>query len=280
LLVVKLDRLTRPLLDLDMLIRGYFTKEQYHLLSVSESLDTRTAMGRFVLYILGLIAQWERESISERTRDAMAHLKQQGVAMGGAPYGFAYSAVRDEAGRKRLVEVPEQMSVIARILELFDVGTSASLIAALLNEEGTAAPHGDVWYMNIVRRILERNQRPGRRYKPRIKRAPRVWDRQRATELALACRKDGLSLRAIAKELDAANLAPPRGGEWYAAQVAELLGAMSTPNEVDERTRAQQLRAEGRTLREIGHVLLAEGYRPTRAAQWHTQAVSALLAAS
>lgn len=95
LLVVKLDRLTRSLLDLDMLIRGYFTKEQYHLLSVSESLDTRTAMGRFVLYILGLIAQWERESISERTRDAMTHLKQQGVAMGGAPYGFAYSAARD-----------------------------------------------------------------------------------------------------------------------------------------------------------------------------------------
>ncbi len=140
LLVVKLDRLTRSLLDLDTLIRGYFTKERYHLLSVSESLDARTAMGRFVLYILGLIAQWEREAISERTRDAMAHLKQQGVAMGGAPYGFAYSAVRDKAGRKRLIEVPDQMNVIARMAELCDVGTSASRIAGLLNAEGTAAP--------------------------------------------------------------------------------------------------------------------------------------------
>ena len=81
----------------------------------------------------------------------------------------------------------------------------ATAFAALLYEEGTAAPQGDVWYTNIVRRILERNQRPSRRYKPRARREPRVWDRQRATELALACRKDGLSLRAIAKQLDAAS---------------------------------------------------------------------------
>ena len=131
-----------------------------------------------------------------------------------------------------------------------------------------------------MRRILERNQRPGRRYEPRTNREPRVWDRQRETQLALACRKDGLSLRAIAEQLDTANLAPPRGGEWCAAQVATLLGPMSAPNAVDERTRAQQLRAAGRTLREIGRVLLAEGYRPTRAMQWHTQAVAAILASS
>jgi len=105
-------------------------------------------------------------------------------------------------------------------------------------------------------------------------------DRQRATDLALACRKDGLSLRAIAEQLDAANLAPPRGGEWYAAQVAALLGPMSTSNAVDERTRAHQLHTEGRTLRKIGRVLLAERYRPPRASLWHTQAVSAMLASS
>lgn len=62
--------------------------------------------------------------------------------------------------------------------------------------------------------------------------------------------------------------------------LALLLGPMSAVNAVDERTRAQQLRSEGRTLREIGRVLLSEGYRPLRAAQWHTQAVSALLASA
>lgn len=279
LLVVKLDRLTRSLLDLDTLIRGYFTKDRFHLLSVSESLDTRTAMGRFVLYILGLIAQWEREAIAERTREAMAHLKQQGVFLGAAPYGSTYSNERDEAGRKRLIEAPEEMAVIARILEMFDAGASARKIAERLCAEQIAAPKGGQWYGSAVRRVLERHERPAKRWR-KTKRVPRVWDRERATELALDCRKEGMSLRAIAAKLDAAGLAPPRGGDWHAASVGLLLGPMSAVNAVDERTRAQQLRAEGRTLREIGRVLLAEGYRPPRAARWHTQAISAMLAAS
>jgi DNA invertase Pin-like site-specific DNA recombinase len=276
LLVVKLDRLTRSLLDLDTLIRGYFAKEQYHLLSVSESLDTRTAMGRFVLYILGLIAQWERESISERTRDALTHLKLQGVILGAAPYGFIHSAERDSEGRKRLVEVPKEMEIIARILAMFDAGTSARQIAKLLTTERVPAPRGSRWHTTAVRSILERHERPSGKKRPG-KRIPRVWDRERATELALDCRKEGLSLRAIAKRLDAAKLAPPRGGAWHASSILALLGPMSTIDAVDERTRAQQLRAEGLSLREIGRSLLAEGYRPSKATQWHAQAVSTLL---
>ncbi len=279
LLVVKLDRLTRSLLDLDTLIRGYFIQERYHLLSVSESLDTRTAMGRFVLYILGLIAQWEREAISERTRDALAHLKQQGVPLGAAPYGFSYAAERDSEGRKRLVEVPNEMEIVARILELFDAGTSARQIAERLTAEKVAAPQGNRWYATAVRRILERHERPSGRKRPGT-RIPRVWDRECATELALALRKEGLSLRAIADRLDAARLAPARGGEWHAASILTLLGPMSALDAVDDRTRARQLRAEGLNLREIGRRLLSEGYRPTRAVQWHAQAVSDLLTQS
>jgi DNA invertase Pin-like site-specific DNA recombinase len=279
LLVVKLDRLTRSLLDLDTLIRGYFAQDRYHLLSVNESLDTRTAMGRFVLYILGLIAQWERESIGERTREALAHLKHQGVKLGAAPYGQVYSNELDADGRKRLVEVPEQMAVIARILEMFDAGISARKIAERLSLEGIAAPLGGLWYGGTVRQILDRHERPSGR-KRTGKRIPRVWDRERATALAVACRKDGLSLRAIAKKLDAAKLAPPRGGKWHASTVLLLLGPLSAVDAVDDRTRAQQLRAEGRSLREIGRMLLAEGYLPPHAAQWHTQALAAMLASS
>jgi len=61
LIVVKLDRLTRSVLALGVLLQQYFLRERFYLLSVTESLDTRNAMGRFVLYILALIAQWERE---------------------------------------------------------------------------------------------------------------------------------------------------------------------------------------------------------------------------
>jgi DNA invertase Pin-like site-specific DNA recombinase len=49
LLVVKLDRLTRSVIDLGTLLNGYFLNEKHYLLSVTESLDTRNAMGRFVV---------------------------------------------------------------------------------------------------------------------------------------------------------------------------------------------------------------------------------------
>ena len=130
-----------------------------------------------------------------------------------------------------------------------------------------------------MRYILDRHERPSGRRRTG-KRIPRVWDRERATAFALACRRDGLSLRTIAKKLDSAKLAPPRGGKWHAATVLLLLGPLSAVDAVDDRTRAQQLRAEGRTLREIGRTLLAEGYLPPHATQWHTGAVSAMLASA
>ncbi|HAN93583.1 MAG TPA: hypothetical protein DCQ33_16090 [Nitrospira sp.] len=278
LLIVKLDRLTRSLLDLDTLIRKYFAQERYHLLSVSESMDTRTAMGRFVLYILGLIAQWERESISERTREAMAHLKQQGVPLGAPPYGFRYAAERDEHGRKQLVEVPEMLKVIDRILEMFDAGTSACQIAKQLTADNIASSRGARWNVPAVRRILDRHQRPRGKKRPE-KQVPRVWDRERALALALACRQEGLSLRTIAKRLDAAGLSPLRGGDWHPASVSMLFGPLPS-DAVDAHTRIRQLRTQGLSLREIASRLQAEGYRPPRAAHWYPQALAAILAAT
>ncbi len=49
-------------------------------------------------------AQWEREAIDERTREGLRHPKKQGVVLGGAPYGWRYSAQSDENGRRFLVE--------------------------------------------------------------------------------------------------------------------------------------------------------------------------------
>lgn len=87
ILVVKLDRLTRSVRDLGYLLEKYFNR--YALLSVSEQIDTRSAAGRLVLNVLVSVAQWEREAIGERTRDAMQHLKAMGEYTGGfVPYGF------------------------------------------------------------------------------------------------------------------------------------------------------------------------------------------------
>jgi DNA invertase Pin-like site-specific DNA recombinase len=89
LLVAKLDRLTRSVKDLGTLVEDYFASDKITLLSVADAIDTRTAAGRLVLNVLGSVAQWERETIGERTSEAMAHKREQGQRTSlHAPYGF------------------------------------------------------------------------------------------------------------------------------------------------------------------------------------------------
>ena len=64
LIVLKLDRLTRRVADLDTLIERYFGS-RFTLMSVSEQIDTSSAAGRLVLNVLTSVAQWERETTSE-----------------------------------------------------------------------------------------------------------------------------------------------------------------------------------------------------------------------
>ncbi|MGV8124845.1 MAG: recombinase family protein [Candidatus Xenobiia bacterium LiM19] len=69
LLVAKVDRLTRSIVDLKTLTTEYFSeKSNCHasLFSVSDQVDTRSAGGRLVLNVLMSVAQWEREAIGER----------------------------------------------------------------------------------------------------------------------------------------------------------------------------------------------------------------------
>ena len=61
---------------------------RFSLLSVSDSIDTRTASGRLVLHVLGAVGQWEREATAERTRDALAQLRADGVRLGADPLGW------------------------------------------------------------------------------------------------------------------------------------------------------------------------------------------------
>lgn len=80
LVVWRLDRLTRSLRDLSVLLEGPFSTRALH--SVQERLDTTTATGRLVVNMLGSVAQWEREVISERTKAGMAEARRQGVRLG------------------------------------------------------------------------------------------------------------------------------------------------------------------------------------------------------
>ncbi len=81
-IVTALDRLTRRLADLLVLIESS-NEERWGMLSLADSIDSSTPSGRLILHILGSVAQWERETISERTTNGMAEAMRQGRYVGG-----------------------------------------------------------------------------------------------------------------------------------------------------------------------------------------------------
>lgn len=154
LVVYKLDRLTRSLADWSSLIEDYFGERPGRsLMSVSESIDTRTAAGRMVLNIMMTVYQWERETIAERTQAAMNYKRARGERISGPiPYGSALS----EDG-STLRDDPAERAVIATILGRRALGASPRAIAALLNARSIRAKGGGRWNESSVRSILKRH---------------------------------------------------------------------------------------------------------------------------
>lgn len=132
LLVAKLDRLTRSVRDLGHLVDRYFATGKAALLSVSEQVDTRTASGRMVLNILATISQWERETIGERTADALQHKADLGEYTGGVPrYGYR---IGDDG--VHLVEVAAEQAVLVEARRLRAAGLSLRAVARELDRSG------------------------------------------------------------------------------------------------------------------------------------------------
>ena len=156
LLICKLDRLTRSVRDLGTLVETYFVGGQWALLSVADSIDTRSAAGRLVLNVLVSVAQWEREACAERTRDALAHLRANGVQLGGAALGWEHTDETDAAGRRVIATVEREAVAVARIMELRAAGTALRAIVATMNTEGHATKTGARWHLTTVTRVIER----------------------------------------------------------------------------------------------------------------------------
>ena len=113
--VYKIDRLSRSLMDFAKLVEA-FDRRSVTFVSVTQSFNTTTSMGRLTLNVLLSFAQFEREVTGERIRDKIAASKRKGMWMGGnPPLGY------DVAGRKLLVNPTEAESVnliFRRYLEL------------------------------------------------------------------------------------------------------------------------------------------------------------------
>ena len=84
LVVYKLDRLGRNTAGLVELMHK-FEKNEWNLVSLTEQLDTRTAMGKMVFTLMAAFAQLESDLISERTKAGIARRKQKGLQVGRMP---------------------------------------------------------------------------------------------------------------------------------------------------------------------------------------------------
>ena len=133
LVVSKLDRLSRSMIDFTGLM-GKAQKQGWALVAL-DCVDTTTPAGEAMANVLATFAQFERRLISQRTKDALAMKRAQGVRLGRPP------------------QLPTE--VVTRIRQARESGLGLTAIAAELNAENVAtAQGGKRWYPSTIRAVL------------------------------------------------------------------------------------------------------------------------------
>jgi DNA invertase Pin-like site-specific DNA recombinase len=134
LVVAKLDRLSRSLMDFSALMERA-RRRGWALLALDLGVDTTTPAGEMLANVLASFAQYERRIIGQRTKDALAEKRRQGVRL-GRPRGV------DDA-------------VVARIVAARGAGQTLTSIAEDLNADGVpTARGGRCWFDSTVRCVL------------------------------------------------------------------------------------------------------------------------------
>jgi len=129
IVVYKVDRLTRSLADFAKLVE-LFDAHEVSFVSVTQSFNTTSSMGRLTLNVLLSFAQFEREVIGERVRDKIAASKSKGLWVGGpVPLGYRSMA-------KKLEVVPEDAALVRKIFADYLCLGSIGELAASLDRDG------------------------------------------------------------------------------------------------------------------------------------------------
>ncbi len=145
--VYKLDRLTRSLMDFAKMVEA-FDRRQVTFVSVTQSFNTTTSMGRLTLNVLLSFAQFEREIAAERIRDKFAASKRRGIWMGGhLPLGY-------EVQNRKLLIVPDEAETVRFIFKQCSEGASVTLMIQTLAEMGAKGKNGNPMDKGYIYRIL------------------------------------------------------------------------------------------------------------------------------
>ena len=146
---VKLDRLSRNTRDFLGLL-DYCDTHACGIVSIAESFDTSTPVGRAVVTVLMAFAELERSQIADRMQSGRDEKARQGERNGApTPYGYK----RDAAGAWGVH--PDQAQTVRSIFTEFCAGGSLRGVAAALNAAGVPAPKGRAWYPAQVSYILD-----------------------------------------------------------------------------------------------------------------------------
>lgn len=143
----KIDRLSRSLMDFAKLVQT-FDEHDVTFVSVTQSFNTTTSMGRLTLNILLSFAQYERELIGERVRDKVAASRARGMWMGGpVPLGYRVE------NRKLLVD-EAGAATVRRVFEGFAEIGSATKLLPVLHAEGLLTKTGRPFDKGAVYKLL------------------------------------------------------------------------------------------------------------------------------
>lgn len=145
-IVLKVDRISPSVRNLLELLED-FKRYGVAFVSVTESIDTSTSLGEFVLTLLGAVAQLERATIAYRTTLALSHKRREGKLYSRVPFGWR------EGNDKALVPVPAEQKTLAAAKKLRADGASFQAISDFLSK--TIKPKGGgKWYPASARQVL------------------------------------------------------------------------------------------------------------------------------
>src|SRR2546421_13103768 len=138
MVVYKVDRLTRSLADFAKLIE-LFDAHGVSFVSVTQSFNTSSSMGRLTLNALLSFAQFERELIGERVRDKIAASKRKGLWVGG-PVPLGYAAVD-----KKIVMVAAEAAAVRTIFARYLALGSVRALTEDLDRRGNLSKAWGAW---------------------------------------------------------------------------------------------------------------------------------------
>jgi len=179
--VYKIDRLSRSLMDFSRLVE-VFDKHGVTFISITQSFNTTTSMGRLTLNILLSFAQFEREVTGERIRDKFAASRAKGMWMGGfVPMGY------DVFDRKLVINEAEAATVRHMFQRFVELGSATTLTRELvangtLNKRGKPIDKGFLYKLFRNRLYLGEAVHKGTSY-PGEHQAiiiPELWDQVHA----------------------------------------------------------------------------------------------------